>query len=143
MQEEQQTFMSWQAVHTHVKEAHMGVWLERRIGQSSTIDWHTFCLECGLIRQPENRGRPSSFFVQGVASLVEDMAVRRTGKITQSEAKLMVKAIYECPELNDTYSTTIDQQISYFLQIARRFRPALNDETICRSLFRKSRRKRV
>ena len=143
MQEEQQAFMSEQAVHTHVEEAHMGIWLERRIGQASTIDWHTYCLKCGLVKQPENRGRPSSFFIQGVANLVEDMSMRRVGKITQSEARLMVKAIRECPDLNDTYSTTIDQQISRFLQIARRFRPNLTDEMICRSLFRKSKRARV
>ena len=143
MQEEQQAFMSGQAIHTHVEDAHMGIWLERRLGQASTIDWHTYCLECGLVRQPENRGRPSSFFIQGVANLVADMSMHNCGKITQAEARLMVKAIRECPDLNDTYSITIDQQISRFLQITRKFRPNLTDEMICRSLFRKSKRTRA
>ena len=143
MQEEQQAFMSGQATHIHVEEAQTGIWLERRIGQASTIDWHTYCIECGLIRQPGNMGKPSSFFIQGVANLVEDMSMRKVGKITQSEARLMVKAIRECSDLNDTYSTTIDQQISRFIQIARRFRPNLTDEVIYRSLFRKSKRMRV
>ncbi len=143
IQEGQQAFMSGQATHIHVEEAHTGIWLERRIGQASTIDWHTYCLECGLVRQHENKGRPSSFFIQGVANLVEDMLICRVGKITQAEARLMVKAIRECPDLNDTYSTNIDQQISRFLQIARSFRPNLTDEMIFRSLFRKSKRTRV
>ena len=138
MQEKQQAFMSGQATHIHVEEAHTGIWLERRIGQASTIDWHIYCIECGLVRQPGNRGKPSSFFIQGIANLVEDVSIRRVGKITQSEARLMVKAIRECPDLNDTYSTTIDQQISRFLQIVRRFGPNLTDEVIYRSLFRKS-----
>ena len=126
------------SVHDHVVDEHDCVWLERRPGQASTIDRHTYCQECGAVRQLEAHGRSVSFFIQGVANLVEDVRTRRGGKITQAEARLMMKAVSQSADLNDNFFTTIDIQFERFSRIIMSFRPGLSEEFLTHSLFRKS-----
>lgn len=127
--------------HTHNVDQHSIVWLERRLGQASTVDRHTYCRECGAVRQLENHGRPVAFFIQGIANLVGDLERSSILKITQAEARLMMKAVCMCAELNDSYSTTIDMQLDRFAGIVRAYRPSLTEELAIHSLFRKRRRK--
>lgn len=123
--------------HSHEIDEHKFVWLERRLGQASTIDRHTYCHACGAVRQLEHHGRPVSFFVQGVANLVEEVERRRLGRITQAEARLMMKAVSHCDALNDSYSTTVDMQVDIFSAIILTFRPSLHEDLLTRSLFRR------
>ena len=123
--------------HTHNVDEHAFVWLERHIGEASTVDRHTYCRDCGAVKQLENHGRPVSFFVQGIANLVSDLERSGTLRITQAEARLMMKAVCRCAELNDSFSTTIDTQLDRFAGIVRSYRPILTEEFAIRSLFRK------
>lgn len=125
-------------VHSHVEDVHSGVWLERRPGQASTLDRHTFCRDCGAVRQLENRGRPLSYFVQGVANIVEFVNRRRLGKITQAEARLMMKMVSDERDLADCFDTTFEIQVESFMKVVRHFRPELSEDTVMHSLFRKA-----
>ena len=125
-------------VHSHVEDVHAGVWLERRLGQASTLDRHTFCRDCGAVRQLENRGRPLSYFIQGVANMVEFLNRRRLGKITQAEARLMMKMVSDKRELADCFDATFEIQVESFTRVVRHFRPELSEDIVMHSLFRKA-----
>ena len=127
--------------HSHVTGHDDFVWLERRIGQASTIDRHSYCRDCGAVRQLENHGRPVSFFIQGIANLVEDLEGRKAGKITQAEARLMMKAVSRACDLNNTYSTTLDFQHDLYVEILGIIRPWLDEDLLVHSLFRRSRKR--
>lgn len=125
-------------VHRHVEDVHAGVWLERRTGQASTLDRHTFCKDCGAVRQLENRGRPLSYFIQGVANIVEFLNRRRLGKITQAEARLMMRMVSDERDLADCYDTTFEIQVHSFMRVVRHFRPELSEDIVMHSLFRRA-----
>jgi hypothetical protein len=125
--------------HSHLVDAHSGIWLERRMGEASTIKRHIYCMECGAVRASGNGGRQVSFFLQGIANLVRDTARMHICKITQSEARLMSIAVRSSIELNDPYSTPLELQLKLFTSIVRSFRPLLDEDTIMRSLFRRAR----
>jgi hypothetical protein len=125
--------------HSHLVDVHSGIWLERRIGEASTIKRHTYCRECGSVRASGNGGRQVSFFLQGIANIVRDTTGMHICKITQSEARLMSIAVRSSIELNDPYSTPFELQLKLFTRIVRSFRPLLDEDTIMRSLFRRAR----
>jgi hypothetical protein len=125
--------------HSHSVDAHSGIWLERMMGEASTIKKHTYCRECGAVRASGNGGRQVSFFLQGIANLVRDTTRMHICKITQSEARLMSIAVRSSIELNDPYSTPLELQLKLFTRIVRSFRPLLDEDMVMHSLFRRAR----
>lgn len=128
--------------HSHSVDVQSYVWLERRHGESSTIDKHSYCRECGVISHYGNGGRQVSFFIQGIASLVEYTERRKLERITQSEARLLMKKIVADMDIADPYSTTLDIQVERFICIIKNSRPGFSDEMIVHALFRKKQKKR-
>jgi hypothetical protein len=120
-------------------------WLERRIGQTATMEPHPYCLVCGKVKNVDGpRARKLGFYLSGLSSLKEHLAAgARYGKMTQSQSRLITKALEELDDFEDSYGLSLEVQTRLYVEAVRRVRPDLDDDLVLRWLPRLRGRSRV
>lgn len=117
-------------------------WLERRPGLAATMRPHAFCVTCGKVKSVDGpRARKLGFYLHGLSALKEYL--RRSAKqekMTQSQSRLVTKALEGLDDFEDTYGLSLEVQAQLYLQAVKRVRPDLEDELVLRLLPRGRRR---
>ncbi len=117
-------------------------WLERRLDLAATMRPHAYCVTCGKVKNLDGpRARKLGFYLSGLSALKEYME-RNTkyGKMTQSQSRLISKALEGLEEFEDLYGLNVEIQTLLFMEAVKRVRPDLDDELVLR-LLPKIRRK--
>ncbi len=119
-------------------------WLERRLDQAATMRPHTFCVACGKVKNIDGpKAKKLGFYLSALAGLkgyLEGSA--KHAKMTQSQSRLISKALEGLEECHDTYGLSLERQARLYLKAVRRVRPDLDDEMVLRLLPKVKRRSR-
>lgn len=135
---------------TQVKHEHMDCppyqkrWLERRQDQAATMRPHVYCVTCGKVKNLDGpRAKKLGYYLNGLAALKEYLERSVThAKMTQSQSRLITKALEGLDEFEDPYSLSLDVQAQLYLGAVRSVRPDLDEELVLRLLPRTKRKPR-
>ncbi len=133
------------ATHQHVDSAaDQRKWLESRPDEAATMRLHAYCLKCGKVKTME---RPTAkrlgFYVTGLATLKAYLERRSDYvKMTQSQSRLMTKALEGLRDFEDPYGMSLEAQARLYLQTVQGVRPDLDEELVLRLLPTSRRRRR-
>lgn len=115
--------------HRHATEHAKGLWLELIESAASTMSGYDYCPECGSVRQKTDPGRRNEFFFTALSRLKKSLSSGEK-KLTESQARLIVRSISADGALNDTYASSYESQADRFVEIVRKVRPDLDEDTI-------------
>ncbi len=119
-------------------------WLERSHDQAATMTLHTYCVTCGKVRNID--GPPAKrlgFYMSGLSALKEYLErSAQYGKMTQSQSRLISKALEKLEEFDDLYGLSLEVQGQLYLEAVCGVRPDLDDELVLRMLPKVRRRSR-
>ncbi len=119
-------------------------WLESRLDQAATMMPHTYCLICGKVKNSHgHQARKLGFYLSGLASLKEYLERNaKHRKMTQTQSRLIAKALEASEEFEDSYSLSWETQAQLYLDVVKRVRSDLCDELVLRLLPKIGRRTR-
>lgn len=129
--------------HEHVEcSPHQRKWLEKGIDQAATMSPHYFCITCGKVRNMDGpNARKLGYYLSGLSALKEYLKrTAKCGRMTQSQSRLITKAIAGSEDFEDAYSMKLEVQAQLYLQAVKSVRPDLDEELVLR-LLPKGRRK--
>lgn len=117
-------------------------WLERTLGQAATMRPHAYCVACGRVKNTDGpSGRRLGFYLSGLSALKEYLGRRSDrGKMTQSQSRLITKALEGLEDFDDPYGWGLEVQARLYLQTVKRVRPDLENELVLRLLPKGERR---
>lgn len=117
-------------------------WLERRLNQAATLRPHSFCVTCGRVKNTFGpKARKLGFYLSGLSALKEYLErSAKYGKMTQSQSRLIAKALEGLDEFEDSYGLRLEVQKQLYLQAVKMIRPDLDDELVVRLLPKVRRR---
>ncbi len=119
-------------------------WLERRLDLAATMRPHAYCVTCGKVKNLDGaRARKLGFYLSGFSALKEYLERNANcAKMTQSQSRLITKALEGLEEFEDPYGLSLEVQARHYLGTVKRVRPDLDDELILRMLPETRRRSR-
>ncbi len=133
------------ATHQHVDSAaDQRKWLESRHDEAATMRLHAYCLMCGRVKTMQ---RPTAkrlgFYLGGLATLKAYLERRSDyAKMTQSQSRLMTKALEGLRDFEDPYGMSLEAQARLYLHAVQGVRPDLDEELVLRLLPTRRRRSR-
>lgn len=117
--------------HHHGLSSAKDLWLEVVESAASTMTKYEFCPVCGAIREKADPGRRNEFFFDAFTRLKRSLI--DNSKITESQARLIVKRIGDDDNLSDTFSASFESQIGRYVEIVRSIRPDIEADRIIKS----------
>lgn len=117
--------------HHHGSSSARDMWLEVVESAASTMTKYEYCPVCGAIREKADPGRRNEFFFNAFSKLKKSLS--SDSKITESQARLIVKRIGDDDNLCDTFSASFESQVSRYVDIVRSIRPDLEPDRIIKS----------
>ncbi len=119
-------------------------WLERRLDLAATMRPHAYCVTCGKVKNLDGpRARKLGFYLSGLSALKEYLERNANcAKMTQSQSRLITKALEGLEEFEDLYGLSLEVQAQLYLEATKRIRPDLDDELVLRLLPKVRRRSR-
>ncbi len=117
-------------------------WLERRLEQAATMRPHYYCLTCGKVKNIDGpRARKLGFYFSGLSALKQVLeGSAKYEKMTQSQSRLITKAMEGLAEFEDSYGMSLEGQMRLYLEVVKKVRPELDDELVL-SLLPKMRKR--
>lgn len=119
-------------------------WLEAREDEAATMRPHAFCVRCGKVKHLAGpRAKPLGFYLSGLAALKDHLAGSAARpKMTQSQSRLITKALEGLPDFEDGYALGREAQARLYVEAVQRVRPDLDPELVLRMLPRTRRDRR-
>lgn len=111
-------------------------WLESHLDEAATMRPHTFCVECGKVKNLSGaRAKRVGFYLSGLSTLKEylERGAKRV-RMTQSQSGLIARSLMDLREFEDRYGLSLEVQLQLYVEAVRSVRPDLDDELILRLL---------
>ncbi len=117
-------------------------WLEVRVDEAATMKPHAYCVICGRVKNLDGpRAKRLGFYLSALAALKEYLGrSAKYGKMTQTQSRLITKALEGLEQFEDPYGLSLDVQVHCYLDVVRSVCPDLDDELVLRLMPRMRRK---